>query len=341
MKNLVRSKKWKNFMAKLYGWGAAVVIVGALFKIQHYPGAGPMLFVGMTIEAIIFFLSAFEPPHVEPDWSLVYPELAGMYDAEEKKIEGKGGGSLTEELDKMLAEAKIGPELISSLGVGLKSLSETTSKLNDVSGATIATEEYVQNIKGASKSAGELSDSYKKTSEALSKDLGASDEYITNIRSASESANVLANTYNQTADALKSDLGATQGYVDSIKKATSSANELADQYSKSAQSLTKSAEAIDFSAVDGRAYSEQIQKLTQNLSALNSVYELQLQETNNQRDASGKMQEGIDAFLQHLEASNENTIRYKEEIAALSKNLSALNNVYGNMLAAMNVNINR
>ncbi|NLF43778.1 MAG: gliding motility protein GldL, partial [Bacteroidales bacterium] len=65
-------------MAKLYGWGAAVVIVGALFKIEHFPGASIMLIVGLGIEALIFFFSAFEPPHAEPDWTLVYPELAGI-----------------------------------------------------------------------------------------------------------------------------------------------------------------------------------------------------------------------------------------------------------------------
>ena len=86
MKNLVRSKKFKNFMSKLYGWGASVVIVGALFKINHYPGANTMLIIGLSTEALIFFFSAFEPPHVEPDWSLVYPELAGMYHDATRKV---------------------------------------------------------------------------------------------------------------------------------------------------------------------------------------------------------------------------------------------------------------
>ena len=70
------SKAWKNFMAKLYGIGAAVVIVGALFKIQHWPLADVFLILGLSTEAIIFMFSAFEPPHEDPDWSLVYPELA-------------------------------------------------------------------------------------------------------------------------------------------------------------------------------------------------------------------------------------------------------------------------
>jgi len=342
MKNLVRSKKFKNFMSKLYGWGASVVIIGALFKIEHYPGAGPMLMIGLGTEAIIFFFSAFEPPHVEPDWSLVYPELAGMYHESESEEKEKGQKkSLTEELDKMLEEAKIGPELISSLGSGLKSLSETTSKLTDVSAATVATGEFVQNIKGASKSAGELSDSYKKTSDALSKDSNASQEYINNIKTASQSASSLAGAYNQAADAIKSDLGATQEYVNSIKNATKSANDLTEQYTKSTESLTKSAQAIEFSSIDGKAYGEQVSKISQNLSALNSVYELQLKGTNSQLEATNKLQETLNQFMNNLGESNENTLKFKSEIATLTKNLSALNNVYGNMLAAMNVNMNK
>ena len=79
LQKIVESRGYKNFMGKLYGWGASVVIVGALFKITHIKGANEMLFIGLITEAVIFFFSAFEKPHVEPDWSLVYPELAGMY----------------------------------------------------------------------------------------------------------------------------------------------------------------------------------------------------------------------------------------------------------------------
>ena len=80
---LVESEGYKKFMGKLYGWGASVVIIGALFKIQHYPGASPMLVVGLSVEALIFFFSAFEPLHEEIDWTLVYPELAGLDEIEE------------------------------------------------------------------------------------------------------------------------------------------------------------------------------------------------------------------------------------------------------------------
>jgi len=342
MKNLVKSKKFKNFMAKLYGWGASVVIVGALFKIQHLPGAGPMLMVGLLTEAIIFFFSAFEPPHVEPDWSLVYPELAGLYhnDQELTEIE-KANASPIEEIDKMLEDAKIGPDLINSLGVGLRSLSDNTAKLSDISNASIATNEYVDNMKTASQSVSELSMNYKKTSEGLSNDVGASEEYVNNIKTAAKSASLLSDSYIQTSEAIKADIGATTGYVDSIKNATNSANDLANKYKQSAESLTKSAEAIDFSAVDGSSYSEQLQKITKNLSALNSVYELQLQSTEEQAKKTVQLQEGMGNYIAQLNESVEHTIKYKDEVALLNKNVAALNNVYGNMLAAMNVNVNR
>ena len=163
-------KKWKSFMAKLYGFGAAIVIVRAMFKIMHWPGAGPMLVVGLSTEAVIFFFSAFEPPHEEIDWSLVYPELAGMHgeegeDTEHKKIEDKG--SVTEQLDAMFEEAKIGPELIASLGEGMRSLGDQASKLNNITDASVATNDYVSSVKSAAKNVSSLSDSYSKAAESL------------------------------------------------------------------------------------------------------------------------------------------------------------------------------
>jgi gliding motility-associated protein GldL len=89
---IVQGSGWKNFMKYLYGWGAALVLLGALFKLQYWPGAGTMLTIGMTVEVFIFFFSAFEPIHDEVDWTLVYPELAGMTDEEELRKYRKGSG---------------------------------------------------------------------------------------------------------------------------------------------------------------------------------------------------------------------------------------------------------
>ena len=137
---------------------------------------------------------------------------------------------------------------------------------------------------------------------------------------------------------MNQDLAATEDYVSSIKNATTSALSLADKYTRSAESLTKSAEAIDFSAVDGAAYGEQIQKISKNLAALNSVYELQLQGADDQLSKTNMLRDGISNFLTNLNESVENTAVYKDQVAVLAKNVAALNTVYGNMLTAMNVN---
>lgn len=289
--NLVRSRGFRNFMAKLYGWGASVVILGALFKINHYPGANMMLVVGLGTEAAIFFFSAFEPPHVEPDWSLVYPELAGIYHGE-SEIEDMKKGDVVHQLDNMLEEAKIGDELIESLGNGLRALSESTSKLTEMSDASVATDEYVNNIKGASESASDLSMAYRKTSDALNQDVNISEEYFNNIKGASESVANLTEIYNQTAESLSS---------------------------------------------DSSVYADQLNKISNNLAALNAVYELQIQGTNEHVESTSRMQEGMQQFLAKLNDSIENTALYKEELDILTRNVSALNNVYGKMLTAMNV----
>ncbi len=388
LSNIVKSRGFKNFMAKLYGIGAAIVILGALFKINHYQGADIMLIIGLGTEAIIFFFSAFEPPHVEPDWSLVYPELAGMYHGVSAEIENgeiKSEG-LTEDLDRMLADAKIGPDLIESLGQGLRSLSDNTNKLSDVSNATLATNEFTEKVKGASDSVGSLAQSYDKQAETINKDINVSEDYLNSMKSASSSASNLSDIYAKASESLKNDLGATEGFAESIKAATQSAEDLTKNYNKSSEMLSKSAEALDFTSLKENNYGDQLNKISQNLASLNSVYETQLQNsqqqsasseklqealekfvanlngsidntskyqenitalnsvfqnqlqsTSNQVETSAKLQNTLDTFLNKLGESADKTIKYNEELDNLSKKVAALNNVYGNMLSAMNV----
>ena len=108
-------------MPKVYGIGAAVVIVGALFKIQHWPGADIMLIAGLGTEAVIFFLSAFQPQPHDPDWARVYPQLADDYQGEAvlPATTTNQGPSLTGKLDDMMRNANITPDTINSLGLGL------------------------------------------------------------------------------------------------------------------------------------------------------------------------------------------------------------------------------
>ena len=167
MASFFESKLGKNIMAKAYGLGAAVVIVGALFKIMHWPGANEMLILGMGTEAVIFMISAFEPIHEEWDWSLVHPELAGMEGDSKPKQAVGSGDAVSQQLDKMLSEAKIGPDLIEGLGSGLRSLSSNVSSMSDLSGATVATKEYADNITKANEQLTGMNSSYSRAVNAL------------------------------------------------------------------------------------------------------------------------------------------------------------------------------
>ena len=159
----VNGKGFKNFMAKLYGWGAAVVILGALFKILHLPGADLMLIIGLGTEAVIFFFSAFEKPSEEVDWTLVYPELAGMEDPDfiEGRLEKGSQLTPTQELDNMLAEAKIDGELMQSLGEGMRKLSDTAGQLSTSVDAAGATQEYSDQLSSAAKNMESLNALYQ------------------------------------------------------------------------------------------------------------------------------------------------------------------------------------
>ena len=264
--SLFESQGFKKFMAKLYGIGAAIVIVGALFKIMHWPFAGPMLVVGLGTEAVIFMFSAFEPLHQDPNWELVYPELGLGHQAElDHNASGRGGkgSSVTDQLDKMLEEAKIDSALLERLGDGMRSLGENASQLKGITSAAAATDSYVSSLQAASDKVSTLSESYERASVSIS--------------------------------------------------------------------------GMTSSAQEGESFGEQMQKVSKNLAALNNVYELQLKGSSAHLESTEKFQAQVTDMMQNLADSAQDTKLYKENMAALSKNLTDLNSVYGNMLKAMTI----
>ena len=158
----MQSRKGKVLMGYIYGWGAAVVLVGALFKLTHWlPGqaANIMLAIGLFVEAFIFIMSSFEPPHMEPDWSLVYPELAyheGDEKPEASNKNKKNNASATEKLDEMFAKANINEEVLTKLGAGISKLSENAAQMAEISNAMAATNDYAKAMKKATETVGAL-----------------------------------------------------------------------------------------------------------------------------------------------------------------------------------------
>ena len=189
--DFTHTRGYRNVMAKIYGLGASVVLIGALFKIIHLPGANQMLTVGLMTEAIIFFFSAFEPPHVEPDWSLVYPELAGMYndEADDSMLEKRK--TPTERLDEMFEKGNINDRVIGRLGEGLNKLSETASQLGQATEAAAASKEFATSMKSASETARKLND-------VMVQDLNAATNYSESVSKAAENANALIRTFDES-----------------------------------------------------------------------------------------------------------------------------------------------
>lgn len=301
--NFTQTHAWKNFMAKLYGIGASVVIIGALFKIMHWPGASAMLIAGLGTEAVIFFFSAFEPVHEELDWSLVYPELAGLGDDDEIEIpeRRKAGvpatsGEALAKFDDMLEKAG-GGNFFDKIGKNFEALNDQVKELSNLSNVTVATNEFAENVKSASDSVSNLGDNYKES----------------------------ADNFKQSAESLNYSVENLQdAYSKAAQKVEETNTNFVEAYEKVAGSMD-----VDFSALKegNQTYSENITSLNKNLGAINAIFELQLQEVD------------FDKMISELKGSVEHSRKYSQEITRLGQRLEALNTVYGNMLSAMNVKL--
>ena len=333
--SIVRTRGYRNFMSKLYGLGASVVIIGALFKINHYTGADVMLIVGLGTESIIFFFSAFEPPHVEPDWSLVYPELAGIYHDDGNGKSKQKPKSASDALDKLLDDANIKPDVFTRLGEGLKKLNDTTTQLSDVSNAAVANDKFVKSLNTASSSADTLADSYQKTSKTMNENLTVAQQHLQSVSAASKNMSELAGVYQQTSASLKEEISLNKEFTSSMQTAASTAQKFAEKYTETTDAFSKTAKMLDVSAAESSSYNEQLKKIAHNLSALNALYEMQLKGSNEQMEVSGKVKDSMGTFLKSLNDTVEQTTKYKNEVDNLVKNIASLNKVYGNMLSAM------
>jgi methyl-accepting chemotaxis protein len=355
---LVESKGYKNFMKYVYGWGASVVLVGALFKILHLPGASMMLTVGLLVEALIFFFSGFEPLHEELDWTLVYPELAGLsdeFDDDEAQVRsferaheapqiigvpvgggvvvggvqgaagqvatGSGTGNVTNsggvvgggavgymgspsalaKFDELLEKAEIGPEIFDKLGQGLNNLSKTAEKLADISDASLAVNQFSSSMKNASESVGKFDDVYQKSGEALKESVSTlSDSYVKTAQTFNESSTQLTVAYENFANKLTSE-------IDTVGK-------------------------------EGSIYSERLGLLNTNLSNVNAIYELQINNMNEQVNASSEYYKELQGVIGNIQSTVENTNKLNQGVVELEKNIASLNSIYGNMLSSVNFN---
>ena len=262
------AKKSPSWLNPAISFGASIVIIGALCKILHIGGilGNYAIGIGLGVEAILFALTGFFPPEPEPAWERVYPELRQDFKGELPTATVRSSGAVssgnTAALDKMLSDAKVGPELIESLGAGLRTFGDKVATISNVADAATATNEFTGKVKTASAGFDSLSSSFEKATANL--------------------------------------------------------------------------KAMGDSNVDSQAYHDQVNNLAKNLSALNAVYELELQDSSAHLKSMNKFYSNLSLTMQNFNESMEDSKQFKEEVNKLAKNLSSLNAIYGNMLSAMN-----
>ncbi len=264
--DFLASEKWKRINGFAYGAGASVVIIGALFKIMHWPGAGIVLTCGMMTEAILFLISALDKPHKTYDWSIVFPQL---HDDEATAVHQSKSSKLPS-----LETPAMSEEDIQKLSNSIRRLTDTAGQLASFSSASTVTESYIKNVSAAS--------------DAIS-------SFSSSQRSLTESSSVL---------------------VDSFKGFASNMSAVSN---------------------DSKVFMDKIAGLNQTLSSVNSTYELQLKNMSNQAESFSAVSSSLDKINSVMESSVRETEAYKEQTAKLTQQVSSLNNIYGNMLNAMNV----
>jgi gliding motility-associated protein GldL len=320
LSEFVQSPAYKKVMGKVYGWGASLVLLGALFKIQHYPYASEMLIVGMGTEVVIFFLSAFEPPHEMPDWSLVYPELVGLDAKDEHRsdVSRSGGGGGGSDLAALIQSGTLEPEVVEKLSLGIKKLAATTGQLSDLSDASFATESYLQSMKLASESTSKLANSQSKSVQQLDA-LGNS--YGEAAQKISEGGQRLADGMMTAGNTL-------------VKDIETSGQELVNSYQSISKSMADNAGELSSNA---EGYNQQLGEANKQMAAINSVYEMQLKGISEQMEASKSVTSQLGSINQQFEKSVDDARIYQEELSKLNQSIGELNTIYGNMLSAMNM----
>ena len=306
------SYQGKNVVNIVYSAGASVVIVGALFKILHWPGASQVLMIGMFTESFLFLIGTLERPHPEFHWENVFPQLL-EYGAEPELLEEKAKQPRPTLLGAGVAG---GPETSGSMGPGEAASSAKVPALKDEDLQALK-----EGISDLAKTATQLSELGKvaqtgvKLGEKLEAAGAATDTYSAKMTAATET---YVTKMNGAADAYVAKLAEAGVATDAFTTAT---NGLAQTYAQVSGDMQNIAE-------ETKAYKAGVEQVGKSIAALNTVYELQLQSVNAQTEAQ---KAAAEAAKEAAEAQTAFATGAKQ----LQKQVASLNDIYGNMLNAL------
>ncbi len=263
--SFLSSPKGKKIVGYAYGLGAAVVIVGALFKILHLPGASVVLTIGMGTEAFLFALSAFEDPHKEYHWDLVFPQLEGGEGGPIMGAAAPAAAKSGNSIEDIAQAGKLSESDAQKLNEGIRKLSETASQIADVTAAVSASSNYARNMNAASDaisafaatqatlktSSDSLFASYKTVAESMANVADDAKGYMQEMQGITKNLSSINASYEMQVKAISEQAGIVNDVNDNLKKIQT---------------------AMDAASTETAAFKEQATKLTQQVSSLNNVY---------------------------------------------------------------------
>lgn len=233
------TSKWLNFFVCI---AASVVIIGALFKLQHWPGADIALIVGLSTEALIFFVYAFVPDSGGGDHGETHVSVVA------------GGSPALAGLDKMLEEADITPVSLQRLSENFQKLGSTVDKMRDISDVVAATGDYTQKTREAASAIGSVAHAYTTAASAVS-----------SFNSASESTR----SFHEQMQGMTKNLASLNAIYELELQDTNNHLKAMNNFYGNLLSVSQ---AMTSSVDDARKTQDQISKLAHNLSSLNNVY---------------------------------------------------------------------
>lgn len=308
---LFHSKNYKVFAGFIYGWGASCVIIGALFKIMHFPYAGVILTVGMIVEAFIFFVSAFEPQMEHYDWSRVFPQL-GKNNSDEVKMPAMQGQVLAGGVSAM----GLAPQDSDDLKKGIRKIVETADSLAYVAARAPEVGQKMEQISN--------------TFERLNNHTRLAGDALEN------SARELTNGYTEMNRLLTD---STRELSEKIKinseKIVQGMLRTGEQYATLGNVMDEHTQQLKN---ETQTFMKGHVRINENIAALNALYEIQVKDTKESLEDLRRLHGETERVLQHVTESSGNTFRFKEGTQQLADKVSSLNTIYGNMLSLINNN---
>lgn len=285
------SYQGKRVVGMVYSIGAAVVIIGALFKIMHFPGAGAVLMVGMITEAILFLIGCLDKPHAEFHWHNVFPQLLehGTDPAllEEMKSRPKptllGGANVGASASSNATTNTIVPTLsvteMAELKHGIENLSKTAEQLTELSKVATATTQLTSKLNLAESAVDQFVNAgkemavnsanfgvvYAKVADQMQNVVAGTNEYENQVLSVAKQLSNLNAIYELQVNAVQKQVDAVKTQMEKVQKVNAQYDVLNDSVK---QMSTLASESLKCQEV----YNTNSKLLAQQVADLNKVY---------------------------------------------------------------------